>query len=159
MSCLFNQNFLKMSHSGFSLPKEDDQEINGSVRSLNSSGSGEKRNQSVIVIESINNRLEYANRLERSPARATSPQPNQKSLNLGELTQEDQVAAYQLMTEKKNTSKLQEISYNLTSDKDFSPDAPHLNSKSPAILKQSEVTIQSSPLSSSMNKVNWESSP
>jgi|LauGreDrversion4_2_1035121.scaffolds.fasta_scaffold254298_1 hypothetical protein len=75
-----------MSHSGFSLPKEDDQEINGSVRSLNSSGSGEKRNQSVIVIESINNRLEYANRLERSPARATSPQPNQKSLNLGELT-------------------------------------------------------------------------
>jgi hypothetical protein len=40
------------------------------------------------------------------------------------------------MTEKKNTSKLQEISYNLTSEKDFSPDVPHLNySRSPAVLK------------------------
>jgi hypothetical protein len=86
MSCLFNQTFLKMSHSGFSLPKEDDQEINGSVRSLNSSRSGEKRNQSVIVIESVNNRLEYATKLDRSPARATSPQPNPKASNLEELT-------------------------------------------------------------------------
>lgn len=75
-----------MSHSGFSLPKDDDQEINGSVRSLNSSPSGEKRNQSVIVIDSINNRLEYATKLDRSPARATSPQPNPKSLHLEELT-------------------------------------------------------------------------
>ena len=63
------------------------------------------------------------------------------------------------MTEKKNTSKLQEISYNLTSEKDYSPDLPHLHVRSPTLLKQSEVTIQSSPLSSSMNKVNWESSP
>jgi hypothetical protein len=87
MICLFNQTFLNMSHSGFSLPKEDDQVINGSVRSLNSSiCSGEKRNQSVIVIESVNNRLEYANKLNRSPVRATSPQPNPKSLPLEELT-------------------------------------------------------------------------
>jgi hypothetical protein len=39
------------------------------------------------------------------------------------------------MTEKKNTSKLQEISYNLTTEKDYSPDVPHLNSKSPAGMK------------------------